>query len=339
MKRLLVLLLLFLPSLASAQELHTFSNGEVADAEKINENFENIDDRVSGIELLISEPEYSETTTLARGWPLLEVDCEQDPYALNNEEVVRETDRIHLRLVGECILEDTFSITGQKVYFDGGDLSADGQECLTRATLKYPDVGDFQFLNISAENGSVVFFKCLTLNARDAVELNAYSNSYLRTLAGVQADIAPLDITLSDSKFVTAVPTVLSRLTGSGSTIYIANTYAVISIDHVYLSRKSDFTCKVCSGEIGRITLQENSTSVIWRAAELSLGRVDVTTMSSFYLRDLETENVGTAIVGANGGSKVFLANPDCDFSQTTSSIADDAKLFSYSWPYSIPCE
>jgi len=38
MKRLLVLLLFF-PSLASAQELHTFSNGEVADAEKINENF------------------------------------------------------------------------------------------------------------------------------------------------------------------------------------------------------------------------------------------------------------------------------------------------------------
>ena len=39
MKRLLVLLLLFLPNLVSAQELHTFSNGEVADADKINDNF------------------------------------------------------------------------------------------------------------------------------------------------------------------------------------------------------------------------------------------------------------------------------------------------------------
>lgn len=39
MKRLLVLLLLAFPALASAQELHTLSNGEVADAEKINENF------------------------------------------------------------------------------------------------------------------------------------------------------------------------------------------------------------------------------------------------------------------------------------------------------------
>ena len=46
MKRLLVLLLLFLPNLVSAQELHTFSNGEVADAEKINENFESLKNRI-----------------------------------------------------------------------------------------------------------------------------------------------------------------------------------------------------------------------------------------------------------------------------------------------------
>lgn len=48
LKRLLVLLLLFFPSLASAQELHTFSNGEVADAKKINENFEALKSEISG---------------------------------------------------------------------------------------------------------------------------------------------------------------------------------------------------------------------------------------------------------------------------------------------------
>lgn len=47
MKRLLVLLLLFFPGLVSAQELHTFSNGEVADAEKINENFEALKSEMS----------------------------------------------------------------------------------------------------------------------------------------------------------------------------------------------------------------------------------------------------------------------------------------------------
>ena len=39
MKPLHFLLLMLLPALVSAQELHTFSNGEVADAEKINSNF------------------------------------------------------------------------------------------------------------------------------------------------------------------------------------------------------------------------------------------------------------------------------------------------------------
>jgi len=46
MRYLLLTLLLTFPALASAQELHTFSNGEVADAVKINENFQNLADRL-----------------------------------------------------------------------------------------------------------------------------------------------------------------------------------------------------------------------------------------------------------------------------------------------------
>ena len=40
MRKLFLIISLLVVPLASAQELHTFSNGEVADAEKINENFE-----------------------------------------------------------------------------------------------------------------------------------------------------------------------------------------------------------------------------------------------------------------------------------------------------------
>ena len=47
-KRLIVLLLLFFSYLVSAQELHTFSNGEVADAEKINENFQYVLENATG---------------------------------------------------------------------------------------------------------------------------------------------------------------------------------------------------------------------------------------------------------------------------------------------------
>ena len=50
MKYLLLLFLLSFPALASAQQLHTFSNGEVADAEKINENFSVLNNDISKLE-------------------------------------------------------------------------------------------------------------------------------------------------------------------------------------------------------------------------------------------------------------------------------------------------
>ena len=48
MKKLSVFIFLFGIVSASAQELHTFSNGEVADAEKINQNFEALKSKISG---------------------------------------------------------------------------------------------------------------------------------------------------------------------------------------------------------------------------------------------------------------------------------------------------
>ena len=48
MRYLLLSLFLIFPALVAAQELHTFSNGEVADAEKINENFEALKSEISG---------------------------------------------------------------------------------------------------------------------------------------------------------------------------------------------------------------------------------------------------------------------------------------------------
>jgi len=48
MKKLFASFLLISSSLVSAQELHTFSNGEVADADKINENFEALKSEIIG---------------------------------------------------------------------------------------------------------------------------------------------------------------------------------------------------------------------------------------------------------------------------------------------------
>jgi hypothetical protein len=61
--RYLLTVLLLLPTLVSAQELHAFRNGEVADADKINENFQNLaqqtaalSDRITALEESSSEP-------------------------------------------------------------------------------------------------------------------------------------------------------------------------------------------------------------------------------------------------------------------------------------------
>ena len=61
MKRLLLSLMLFFPTALAAQELHTFSNGEVADAEKINENFEALKSEMSAAQS--SSPRMAWATT------------------------------------------------------------------------------------------------------------------------------------------------------------------------------------------------------------------------------------------------------------------------------------
>jgi len=48
MKQFMFVLVMILPTAIAAQELHTFSNGEVADAEKINENFQYVLENATG---------------------------------------------------------------------------------------------------------------------------------------------------------------------------------------------------------------------------------------------------------------------------------------------------
>ena len=59
MRQLFLLASFFIAPLVSAQELHTFSNGEVADAEKINENLNLLLKKIDALEeqVAVAEPE------------------------------------------------------------------------------------------------------------------------------------------------------------------------------------------------------------------------------------------------------------------------------------------
>ena len=64
----LAVLLILFPALVSAQQLDTFANGEVADANAVNANFKNIDDRLKAIEDgETNEPGYLEQQVLPNG--------------------------------------------------------------------------------------------------------------------------------------------------------------------------------------------------------------------------------------------------------------------------------
>ena len=67
MKHLLFSLLLAFPVLASAQDLHTFSNGEVADAEKINENFQYVLENATGSGCSVEQVDNTAEVSCADG--------------------------------------------------------------------------------------------------------------------------------------------------------------------------------------------------------------------------------------------------------------------------------
>ena len=89
---------LLLPALSLAQVPHTFNNGEVADAEKINANFGALSSDVSRLQLEVA-PEYLISEA---------VDCSADPAALNKS--LSQHAGVHnleLNVSGECLLDES----------------------------------------------------------------------------------------------------------------------------------------------------------------------------------------------------------------------------------------
>ena len=67
MKQFILFLVMTFSTAIVAQELHTFSNGEVADADAVNGNFQNLDERLTSIEALTTQPQYSELNGVTKG--------------------------------------------------------------------------------------------------------------------------------------------------------------------------------------------------------------------------------------------------------------------------------
>ena len=71
MTRYLPIGLLFIALTLSAQELHTFSNGEVADAEKINQNFQIHNNLISSLQDQNNTPSFADSDIVIGGGPFI----------------------------------------------------------------------------------------------------------------------------------------------------------------------------------------------------------------------------------------------------------------------------
>ena len=143
--RLLAFLLLF-PALSFAQVPHTFQNGDVADAEKINANFGALSSDVSRLQLEVA-PEYLISEA---------VDCSADPAALNKS--LSQHAGVHnleLNVSGECLLDESSQALGlryRSLYIIGD----------TAATTTLSSPGEIRF---QARKSAVLSLKNITLSA------------------------------------------------------------------------------------------------------------------------------------------------------------------------------
>ena len=302
---------LFISPLSTAQDLVEFENGQVADANDINSNFQSLDERLANIEALTSQLEYSELDGLVGGWQVITIDCTEDAGALSNEKVLKGSDRLRIKLSGTCELDQDFLITGQKLLLDGGDLDASESECTTKTKIRFPDQGDNQRLNFTLNSSSVLYLKCISLDARDGVRLSAFSNSYIRIDYGVTAGSQGISVYLyANSLFRSFYPkdiTALALQRGSVGEVfsYDANRF---EIDSVEVKTGSNFFCRYCNDpDINSLALSGASTAEFYRpSGVIKIGTLDAKQRSTLIFPDNECSNLEINTSNLVSDSKVY---------------------------------
>ena len=243
MRKLFLSLLMISSSLVSAQELHTFSNGEVADAEKINENFEQLNLRLESFESqLISEE--------------INVDCSNNPEALSEvQDQINSGESIfRVTLKGACDLY-IFSVTKGRVYLDGG--MGEGQ-CDEQQAVISQEVGSPYGLML-VSSGAYLSLNCLSFQG-DYLILGATTNGTMVMGKGVES-INPqafyVDVQ-SDGVLYSPYPTKIHSLTADQGTIKLAAARQPIDIHFLGLNQ-SDFLCVYCNGAVDGANLSGGS--------------------------------------------------------------------------------
>ncbi len=272
MTHLLVSISLFAASLVSAQDLHTFSNGDVADAEKINQNFELLSAEINRLgEQKLAYSNYWEAKKVS-------VDCTSNPEEFDAAWGANlHLTRVRFELLGTCESSQDLYIRSRSVYL-GGVLDESGA-CLQRARLYQPS--DTQ-TKLIADANAAMELGCIDLGSENsATSLNSYSNSYIRMNPNltVRSSDGALAVVGGNSLLLDAGSNPISALYVYGGSVArfsraprLKNINAYqsdIEFDAVFASGLSvqlhvgsSFNCTACEGELTAIKAVSGATAL-----------------------------------------------------------------------------
>jgi hypothetical protein len=170
----------------------TFSNGEVADADAVNGNFQSLDGRISSLESVPIDASASAAAG-SFGLPQLDVDCTTNPSALQDAwGRILISSPIAVILTGGC-KEPQGGITlgGQTIALSGGGDNLG--EC-TAATLLPADPANPN-LTLYLNFNSSLWLNCLQLGTGGNVQIAGFASDYLR-MQGVKKGGGELTVEL-----------------------------------------------------------------------------------------------------------------------------------------------
>ena len=257
----LLAFLLLLPALSFAQVPHAFNNGEVADADKINENFESINERINAF-----GPAPTEIYAGTYFHEIL-VDCEANPEALQTElgDWVALVDRLKVNIKGACQVTSGFDAlksigeSFRHVVIAGALINGGfevGGGCANTSKIVSPGT-----VSLGTISGSL-WLSCITFDAADGATVRSYGKGYVRFEAGVRtaSEEQPLNLEIRDnSTFRTFYNNRIDDLLVRSQSLASFN-ITDIDIGVINLEGASMMSCRGCdNGSIEQVKLRQGS--------------------------------------------------------------------------------
>lgn len=262
-----ITLLTLLPLIGFTQDLVEFENGQLANADDINSNFQVLNDK---LKMVFDDPAERENQ-----WNQLyiDVDCSEDQYALQtafSENLYK--DRIAFVIEGVCVFDQALDIASRFISFEG-ETNADGATCVSPKPqlITGADVEGEQ-TDILVNNSGNLLLSCVTLGDADRSDgravVQAFANSMIRMDRVVESPTGNLVVNVRQaSLFRYLAYNYEQGFTGElYSRMGKAEIYGTNDIRTLVLDNGAKFNCLVCGGDIASATLTGGSEMYI-RAA------------------------------------------------------------------------